>query len=273
MAGTLTAVAVIGVIGWLDFITGPDIAFSIFYLLPIAACGWRLGFAPALAGAIAASVAWFLADYAHRPWSHVPVSVWNASTRLLVFVSTGALLSTLRRDRDRLASLLEQATQQALVDGLTGLPNSRALRGAIEERRRASSGQVCVAYIDLDNFKRVNDLYGHSVGDEVLRKVAQAMRTTLRSEDLVARVGGDEFVILFGNVADGAEAEAIANRVIAGIGVVGTGFPEAMLGASVGLALLPVGSLDQLIQFADSGMYDAKLAGKGAVRWYDRKAS
>lgn len=271
MTGTTAAVAVIAVIGWLDFATGPDIAFSLFYLVPIATCGWRLGRVPALVGAFAASVAWFLADYAHHPWSYIPISVWNASTRLLVFGTTGTLLAALRKDRDRLSDLLAQATHQARMDGLTGLPNSRVLREAIEKRRHETSGQVCVAYIDLDNFKRVNDIYGHSVGDEVLCKVAETMRSSLRSGDLVARIGGDEFVILFGEVGERAEAEAIATRVIAGVGAVGAMFPESRLGASVGLALLPVGSLDQVLQFADSGMYDAKQAGKGAVRWYDKK--
>jgi diguanylate cyclase (GGDEF)-like protein len=123
-----------------------------------------------------------------------------------------------------------------------------------------------VAYLDLDNFKGVNDRYGHVVGDELLSRIGAALRSTIRAGDIAARLGGDEFAILFWNAERGA-IEGIAQRVIERIDEVGHDYPEAGLGASVGIAHFTgvPESVEDILTRADHAMYQAKAAGKGCL--------
>jgi diguanylate cyclase (GGDEF)-like protein len=102
-------------------------------------------------------------------------------------------------------------------DRLTQLPNAQALDDRIVELRRAPVPGVCVLYLDLDGFKAINDRYDHNVGDDVLRVAATRLRATCRGSDFVARLHGDEFVILAQGVANDAEGEAVARRLVAAV--------------------------------------------------------
>ena len=190
--GQLAALAAIAGVGWLDYAAGHDYdGVSLLYLAPVVACGWWLGLRSATVAAIAASFAWFLADALLYGEHHLPVSLWNGITRVVIFFSMGFLVSRLRVDRERLAALnarlQEFAAREAglaRTDPLTGLPNSRAFLEtlAVEvARRRRSDLPLCVAYLDIDNLKRVNDTQGHAAGDELLRKVAGALRQDRKS--------------------------------------------------------------------------------------------
>ena len=147
---------------------------------------------------------------------------------------------------------------QALHDPLTGLPNralfSDRLRLALSRLRRH---QTCLAvlFLDLDNFKAVNDTHGHEAGDQFLCEVADCLRGVLRGGDTAARIGGDEFVVLCEDVAGRAEASGIAERVVR----------EVPGGVSVGVALAVDGTEDPgaLLRAADAAMYVSKRAGGG----------
>ncbi len=162
----------------------------------------------------------------------------------------------------------EMAWHQANHDELTGLPNRRLL---VENARRLLSVAMrrdrlaALMVLDLDGFKDVNDTFGHAYGDAMLRRVSMRMSMALREYDLIARIGGDEFVILLPEIDDLDAARAVADKLIAAAGEdIETGDRLAHMGASVGIAVFPTDGqdFDSLLRRADAAMYASKQAGK-----------
>lgn len=165
---------------------------------------------------------------------------------------------------------LRRAVKQAQRDPLTGIYNHRTVKRLIEEKLAdSSSAGGAFLFIDLDNFKQVNDIKGHQKGDEVLRYVAGAIRSALRSEhDLIGRVGGDEFIIFIENFSCRHEIERCAGRLHRAI----SRYAELdfSLTCSVGISLYPQdgADYDTLFKRADAAMYQAKVAGKSGYAWW-----
>ncbi|MCJ2135906.1 EAL domain-containing protein [Methylobacterium sp. J-026] len=168
-----------------------------------------------------------------------------------------------------------RADAMARLDPLTGLPNRLLLRERLAAAlaRLARTGEACaLLLIDLDRFKPVNDTLGHPIGDALLEKVADRLRSTIRPTDTVARIGGDEFVILQAGIRDAAGTQALARRIVDLIGR--TYMVEGHLltiGASVGVALAPADGTDadRLLKNADLALYRAKLDGRGTYRFFE----
>jgi diguanylate cyclase (GGDEF)-like protein/PAS domain S-box-containing protein len=177
--------------------------------------------------------------------------------------------STLERDeRRRRAELL------AFHDPLTGLANRTLLgdrmEGAIASAERHQT-VFAVHFYDLDNFKQINDERGHMRGDDVLRTVARRFESVARNEDTVARIGGDEFVVIQPGVRERADVESLANRLRSALGeplIVGSS--EYHLTASVGIAMFPADSTDAkaLLSRADAALYRVKEAGRDGIAFY-----
>jgi diguanylate cyclase (GGDEF)-like protein len=243
--------------------TGPEVGLSLIYLIPVAAAGWWLGRGPGALLALAATSAGFVADFYWPGTLHSTFAArWNGLTRLVIFVFVAVILDVLRHERERLALLTR-------TDALTGLANSRALAERLAEvfpnlRRRGAP--FAFAYLDLDNFKQVNDRFGHQAGDELLQRVAERMRACVRAGDLIARLGGDEFAVVLWE-ADPEAAQLVAARLVEEISGLAGNYPGVALGATVGLAHFPEPPADpqQAMQIADSAMYEAKGAGKRRV--------
>jgi diguanylate cyclase (GGDEF)-like protein len=266
-------VLVLGLVGLLDYSTGPWLSFALLYVTPVLAAAWWLGRGPALLASIAAGLAWFEAE----AWGHRGepgrVLLWNSLSRLVMLMVMAGLVVRIREDRRRLkemntklAELLTGAEKLARTDPLTGLPNRRAFLERLGDeltRARRNGGPVCIAYLDVDNFKTLNDQQGHVEGDEFLRRISQAIKDTVRATDVAARLGGDEFAVLFTD-AKRIAVEALAQRLLARVRALGDRYPGLDLGASVGMAWFaePPADAKVLLQRADSAMYRAKEAGK-----------
>ena len=163
---------------------------------------------------------------------------------------------------------------QALHDSLTGLPNRTLVRERLEHwfhRSRRSRSNGALLFVDLDDFKRVNDRFGHDAGDKLLCAVGERISAVVRHSDTVARVGGDEFLILCEDIAEGREALELAERLL---DCLTTPFAicgrEKRVTASIGLALTDgTGAVDALIRDADAAMYRAKERGGGRCEVFD----
>jgi diguanylate cyclase (GGDEF)-like protein/PAS domain S-box-containing protein len=160
----------------------------------------------------------------------------------------------------------------ALHDNLTGLPNRALLMERLSQAiaRHARDGQAfSLLFIDLDGFKAINDCLGHQVGDEVLQQVALRLSQRMRGVDTVARIGGDEFVVLLTGVAESAVAAQVATELITAIGGP-MQLPSGVcqVGASIGISVFPRDgdTMDTILQSADSAMYAAKRAGRNGYR-------
>jgi diguanylate cyclase (GGDEF)-like protein len=251
-------------IAYFDYLAGPRVLLNIFYLLPVmlvawasgsSACGLTVAVGTFLVGPIEAMITDF-----HDV--SLPVAIWNGAVRLSVFCVVLFLMARVRK-------LMSKLEEQALADELTGLANLRALRetAATEiERSRRFDHPLSLAYLDIDDFKTVNDRVGHEAGDRVLVALASVARATMRSIDMVARVGGDEFVILMPETGD-ETALPLADRLRAAFSraVKVEGVPVT---CSIGLVSFkrPPASVDDMLAAADGLMYEAKAAGGDAVR-------
>ncbi|WP_417911538.1 diguanylate cyclase domain-containing protein [Candidatus Electronema sp. TJ] len=157
---------------------------------------------------------------------------------------------------------------QAMHDPLTKLPNramfDERLRGALARARRKQS-LVALLYLDLDNFKTVNDTLGHAAGDRLLQLVAETMQSCLRVEDMAARIGGDEFCAILEDICSVSHAAGIAERIITSLGALDCSPDGYGLRTSIGIAVYPHHGEDaeHLLRCADKAMYTAKRLGKG----------
>ena len=167
------------------------------------------------------------------------------------------------------ARLYEEIRHQAFHDGLTGLAN-RALFGDRVDHALARSARtgslVAVLFVDLDDFKTVNDRFGHQAGDQLLRSIGERIVSIVRPGDTAARLGGDEFAVLLEDVHGAEDAQVVAERLIQAVRTpTRLGEVDTLVGASVGIALSAAGGerASDLLQNADFAMYRAKGAGKG----------
>jgi diguanylate cyclase (GGDEF)-like protein/PAS domain S-box-containing protein len=182
-------------------------------------------------------------------------------------------VGTIEDITDRLAFEAKLA-HQANHDPLTGLPNRTLLAQYVAERFRPGAGGLACLFLDLDNFKVVNDSLGHTAGDELLVEVANRLRATVRPGDLVARFGGDEFVVVCENVDEDAVV-ALAERVSEGLArPMRLGGVDIRPYASVGVTVQTDehAAADELIRDCDIAMYQAKAGGKGRITVLDQQA-
>jgi len=169
------------------------------------------------------------------------------------------------RDISENRAFQERLAHEAEHDPLTGLPNRRRMQDVLGTS--LADQAVAVLFVDLDGFKPVNDAHGHEAGDDLLRQVAERLRACVRGQDVLSRVGGDEFVVLMPGVYDQADADAMSTRVREAVDapflVAGT---EITISASVGVHLAASTSdPDQALRAADHAMYAMKHAGGGRM--------
>jgi diguanylate cyclase (GGDEF)-like protein len=254
----------LALVAWADHLSGQDLQLEFFYLLPLAAVSCLCGRREGLVAAGLATVLWTLVDVTGRPVRSQPgLIVWNAAVELLFFSGLALLVSFMARQADNLRSLARE-------DALTGVANRRAFFGALTnavDLAGRRDGAWTITYVDLDDFKQINDRLGHNTGDEVLRAVAGTLRAATRRVDVVARLGGDEFGVLMPDT-DQAQAETAVRKLQALLdtAMAEGGWPLTFsIGATTFLA--PPASPDAALAVADARMYEVKHDRKAAVRF------
>jgi diguanylate cyclase (GGDEF)-like protein len=181
----------------------------------------------------------------------------------------------LRRDISPLKKAHDQLHQIAFYDPLTSLPNRRLFRDRLNEeliRCRARDTRLALMFLDLDNFKRVNDTLGHDAGDRMLIAIAERLRSCVRHEDMVSRLGGDEFTVLIGGLSQTESVEQIANKILNKLHLpIDLGKDTLSATVSIGIAIAPDHgiTLTELMQHADIAMYEAKARGKNTFQIFD----
>ena len=254
----------VGFLGALDYLTGNEFTFSLFYLGPILFVTWAANLRAGQFLSILSSFTLIGVQIAAGlEYSHPVFYFLNTAVRTAIYFILTDLV-------DRLKKTQKKEQLAARTDFVTGVANRRYFQELLEteiERIRRYPHPITVVYMDMDNFKQVNDLFGHKIGDEVLRSIASELKSQLRKTDAIARLGGDEFALLLPS-ARLAEAEVVISKVRATLAeeMRQRNWPVTFsIGAVVCLA--PPHSADQIIDMADGLMYEVKNSTKNNVRF------
>lgn len=252
----------VGAISYVRYWTGPEYAFSVFYFFPIVIMTWMLGLAAGIVFAVASALSWLIADLKligtfSSPW----VPFLNETFRLAVFLIIVVLIWKLK-------TALSLQQRLARTDPLTGLANRRAfMEFAALELKRAGRFQLPMTLLslDVDNFKFVNDHYGHHRGDGLLKDVARTVAGNIRAIDMAARFGGDEFCILFSG-ADEKSADKIVRKLKERLAdaMHDHGWPVTFSAGVATYNKIPA-TVDDMLRTADGLMYRAKKDGKNNI--------
>ncbi|MEO5510171.1 MAG: GGDEF domain-containing protein [Longimicrobiales bacterium] len=240
----------------------PELPIAVMYLMPVLVLVWTTGRYVGLAGAALTALLRVLVDLAHpHQLSHWSVPLWNFAISVPLFLLVAFLVQRVRE-------LLERERELALTDPLTLLGNRRFFLDIARvelNRTRRYERPLALGYIDVDYFKDVNDKLGHAAGDSLLKLIAAELMVILRTSDVVARIGGDEFAVLLPETSSGGAAIAFSKmgeHLLAAVRA--AKYPVSF---SIGVVTYQQGAvtLDALLEEADRLMYVVKKQGKGAL--------
>jgi diguanylate cyclase (GGDEF)-like protein len=258
----LICIAAAVLVGIARLSTGPEYALSLFYLFPIIITSWYVGKWAGLILCGICDASWLVADlYMIDQFSSSFVPFINETFRLIVFVVIGLLIAELKK-------ALENQKNLARIDPLTRVANRRAFFEIADlelKRARRFCHPISVIYIDLDNFKSVNDRMGHDTGDQLLCEVAACIKENLRGTDILARFGGDEFCVMLAETS-GSGAYRVAskmNKILLQL-MARRGWPVTF---SIGVATFETlpDAMEEIVQLADKLMYKAKKKKKDKI--------
>jgi diguanylate cyclase (GGDEF)-like protein len=254
--------ALVVLVSVIDYLSGPDLTFSLFYLAVMVLFAWKVaGVRESVLAAIVVAVVWLAVEWFSQGAPHQAILLLNALMRLIILAGLAVLVCQLQ-------GALAAEKSLARTDYLTGALNVRAF--AERAKREISRSQryghpLTVAYIDIDDFKIVNDRFGHSYGDKVLRAVSDCLKSNLRESDCLSRVGGDEFVVLLPETGldQGQHVLDKFRSVVSNTALARESFVTFSIGAVVFDP--PPSDVDELIRAADAVMYESKLDGKDRI--------
>lgn len=262
-AGVLALAACgVPIVGWIDYVTGHEVALSLFYLAPVSVAAWYAGWRNGLAIAIFSCVTWYFAELAAGAgYSHPAIHIWNALIRFGFFFVTALLVAKLRKS-------LRREQYLARTDALTGLSCRREFEDMLEHDlalAKRNSSSLTLAYVDVDDFKSLNDAHGHTSGDQVLRGIGRTLKHSLRKADTAARVGGDEFALILPDTDSHGAREAISKLTHELRAAVRADGYEVSFSIGVVTFRDSAISAEHAVTAADKLMYEVKHQGKGAV--------
>ncbi|NEX19924.1 GGDEF domain-containing protein [Thiorhodococcus mannitoliphagus] len=245
-------------VAWLPTALGVETRMlALLMVVPIILTGLSSGILIGLMAAILSSLVYLAADH---QWSSQPITA--IEIQMIFTISAAAALLSGAAQSDRL-----HEWEKGNFDALTGLPNRRMLSDRMERewlRAQRNGGRMGILYIDLDRFKQVNDTLGHDAGDQLLVEAAERIRQCVRASDTVARIGGDEFLVLLSDLADAASADHVATKIRRAVAIpfaLGQARAPAQVSASIGIAIYPDHGADpELLKlYADAAMYQKKI--------------
>lgn len=251
------------VAGGLDYLSGTEIRAFPLYFVSVCLAAWHFGKGAVFFVVLAAAITWVSVKFLGGVhYSEDYIWPLNAFSQFLTFGIVASLIYWARE-------LLAHERALSNTDRLTGLLNSRGFFSLVNlavANSRRSRQPFTLAYIDLDNFKCVNDNFGHQRGDELLQSIASVLRGTLRQTDIYARLGGDEFIVCLPG-ASSVQAEQILERIR---GQIVNTVPDNKCHVSASIGGLswsePPEDIDAMITAADTQMYEIKKAGKNRVK-------
>lgn len=258
----LLCILLVILIAGVDRFTSEDISVYVFYSLPIFLAAWFGGINAGVLVAGASSVAWLTVDLLDNSIPDHLLLYGNAFVRLVFFIAISLMLTTLKQTLDREIALAHQ-------DFLTGLANRRNFFSAASrelDRVRRYKHPFTVAFIDLDNFKGINDRMGHATGDTLLTIVGETLRTNTRITDLTARIGGDEFVILLPETGYDAASTVIRKLQDELRATMKANNWDVSFSIGMSTYETPPGSVDEMIGRPDRLMYSAKQEGGNQLK-------
>lgn len=257
----LGSLLLVGMVTLIDFLTGEELSLVLFYLVPIGIAAWYGARWMGFLVATIAGIAWVTNELIGLPHDNALILYWNSALRVMLFLIVAYLLSSLRQQ-------LLEASIQACTDPLTGLFNRRYLyeriRGEMQRARRYEHPLTLIC-IDVDDFKKINDQYGHVFGDAVLRGVGEVLHGHVRETDVPSRTGGDELAVLLIETAsdEGRDAaEKLQRALRARMMELG---PAITFSIGIVTFLEPPRDIDQMFRLADEQLYQAKHQGKDQI--------
>ena len=262
---SLAGIGSIGLLGIIDMLTGNEITFSLFYLAPIVLVTWAVDQSAGLVMSLLSAFTLLGAEIAAgQTYSRPSIYVANTLIRAVFYVIVTYLVAQLHQAR-------REEQLAARTDFVTGAANARYFHELLQmeiNRIHRYPHPITVVYIDIDNFKLVNDLFGHKVGDEVLRSIATELKVQLRRTDVVARVGGDEFALLLPSTHQ-PEAKVVISKVQANLTQTlrQKNWPVTFSMGAV-TCVSPPHSPEQLLNMADELMYQVKNSTKNDIRFF-----
>jgi diguanylate cyclase (GGDEF)-like protein len=255
------AMGLLIIVAWVDWQVRSEIGLSVFYIIPIIILTWRLGLQLGLASSCVAGIIWMINEFHTFQKDSLLIVLWNTAMRLMIFALISLLLNQFQVSYQAMQDLIHK-------DGLTGLNNWRSFQEslAIELSRQSRyRDPMTLVFMDVDNFKQVNDQWGHPRGDALLRAIAECLATQVRTGDVVSRLGGDEFTILLPRT-DQQQAQMFINRLHPHLQALAAA-EQLPVGFSLGVITYAQTTPTQteIVAIADQLMYQAKQTGKNRV--------
>ncbi len=262
LAAWFVGLAAIAALGYLRTATDAEYAFASAAIIPVVAVAWIGGRKAGIVLSLLAAIMWVGSDLlAERQFSSWWIPYLNAITRFTTYAFITHLVVMA-------STLMAREREIASRDALTGLLNRRAFfeaGNAEADRSRRYGHPLAVAFLDLDNFKRLNDSRGHEAGDRALKAVAKCLVGSLRTTDRLARLGGDEFAVLLPEISYDAATDA-GHKIAIAADTTLKEFPPVSISIGIAWFERAEGDFPAMLDAADSLMYEIKQEGKHGMR-------
>jgi diguanylate cyclase (GGDEF)-like protein len=254
----------IAVIGFFDFLTGYEFSFSLFYILPVSLIAWGSNRKISLLTSVASAIVWLIAEIlSGRSYSNNFSFLWNTIIRSGIFFIVALLLLELR-------GLLYQEKIFSSTDYLTTAINSRRFYEMLQDeinRSQRNHHPFTIAYLDVDDFKYINDHFGHDTGDNLLRLLVASIKESIRKTDTVARLGGDEFIILLPETDQQSAIVTFTKIQLVLVDKMKSSGFFVTFSTGVLTCIIPTNSSIELVRLVDELMYLVKKSGKNNIRY------